>query len=302
MTKNMTGNQTMNDENFIERFKKVGRIAFEADPALSFTILEIGALPVEGQMEPFHLLLDIFPDSRIMAFEVDKELCDELNQKAKGGIRYYPVALGRTEETRKFYVTNHPMCSSLYRPNEKLINLYNNMNVAMLKYVESVETVSLDHFTRENNIGSVDFIKIDIQGAELDVFQGGSTTLNEVVAIVSEVEFIHQYIDQPLFGDVCAFLAEKELMFHKFLRTGGRSLIPIVLGNDPNLPVQYIWSDAVFITDIFKIPDLSSAKLLKLGILAFLYGSPDLTFYCFKQYDEKNGTGIHKQFLAMGES
>lgn len=118
--------------------------------------------------------------------------------------------------------------------------------------------------------------------------------------IVSEVEFVHQYINQPLFGDVCAFLAEKEMMFHKFLRTGGRSLKPIVLGNDPNFPIQYVWSDAVFIKDIFKIPDLPSGKLLKMGLLAFIYGSPDVTFHCFKHYDEKMGTSIHKRFLDVG--
>ena len=272
----------------------------EREAGLAFTILEIGALPVEGQKEPFHLLLDIFPHSRIIAFEVDEKLCDQLNQKAPKGIRYFPVALGRTEEQRPFYITNHPMCCSLYKPNEKLISLYNNMEVAMVKAVESVETVSLDYFARENGIDSVDFIKIDIQGAELDVFQGGSETLKDVVAIVSEVEFIHHYLEQPLFGDVCAFLAEHELMFHKFLRTGGRSLKPIILGNDPNLPVQYIWSDAVFIRDVLKIPELPSDKLLKMGLLAFLYGSPDVAFTCFKQYDEKKGTGLHKKFLEVG--
>lgn len=291
----------MNDIHFEKRIKDVGEMVRKADPAITFTILEIGALPIEGVKEPFHLLLDIFPGSQVIAFEVDKELCDELNQKTTPGIRYFPVALGLTEENRPFYVTNHPMCSSLYKPNEKFTNMYNNMDVAMLKYVTSVETVSLDHFTRKNNIASVDFIKIDIQGAELDVFQGGTNTLDEVVFIVSEVEFIHQYLKQPLFGDVCSFLSKKGMMFHKFLRTGGRSLKPIVMGNDPNFPVQFIWSDAVFIKEIFKIPDLASSKLLKLGLLAFIYGSPDLTHYCFRYYDEKNGTGIHKSFLGVGE-
>ena len=290
----------MDDKDFAKRIKSVGEMVRGVDPTLAFTILEIGALPIAGQKEPFHLLLDIFPESRIIAFEVDKDLCEELNQKAEPGIRYYPVALGRKEEHRPFYVTNHPMCSSLYKPNEKLNNMYNNMEVAMMKFVESVETVSLDYFTNKNNIASVDFIKIDVQGAELDVFQGGPETLQDVVAIVSEVEFIHHYVDQPLFGDVCSFLAEKEMMFHKFLRTGGRSLKPIILGNDPNLPIQYIWSDAIFIKDIFKIPDLPSAKLLKLGLLAFLYGSPDVAYHCFKVYDGKNGTGLHKSFLDVG--
>jgi FkbM family methyltransferase len=289
----------MNDTNFDRKLKILGQIVRETESNLSFTILEIGALPLEGEAEPFHKLLDLFPDSKVIAFEVENNLCEQLNEKANPGITYYPVALGRSEEKCTFYETNHPMCCSLYKPNEKLISMYNNMEVAMLKSVCSIDTVSLDYFMKNNNIDSVDFIKIDIQGAELDVFKGGVNTLQEVVAIVSEVEFIPHYIDQPLFGDVCSFLTEKDLMFHKFLGMAGRTLKPIIIGNNPNYPTQHMWSDAVFIKNIFEIPKLSSHKLLKLGLLSFIYGSPDVTFQCFKNYDEMNGTNIHKEFLDL---
>lgn len=291
----------MKDPNFEKRLAIVGGIIREVDDAVSFSILEIGALPVKGQAEPFHQLLDIFPGSRITAFEVDKNVCDELNREAKPGMRFFPVALGRTEEQRPFYETNHPMCSSLYMPNEKLISLYNGMDVAMLKSVSTIQTTSMDRFIQEHDLGSVDFIKIDIQGAELDVFRGGINTLRDVLAIVSEVEFVHHYVDQPLFGDVCAFLAENDLMFHKFIGMAGRSLKPIVIANDPFFPTQHMWSDALYIRDVFAIPDLPSGKLLKLGMLAFLYRSPDVTFQCFKRYDERHGTEIHKLLFNLDE-
>jgi len=277
----------------VETIKKV-------ESALSFTIFEIGALPLEGQTEPFYQLLDFFPDSQIVSFEVDESLCEQLNKEARPGHKYYPVALGRKQEKCTFYETNHPMCCSLYKPNEKLLSKYNNLEVSMLKAVSSIDTVSLDYFTKENNFESVDFIKIDIQGAELDVFQGGVNTLKDVVAIVSEVEFIPLYIDQPLFGDICSFLAENDIMFHKFLGMAGRALKPIIINNNPNLLSQHMWSDAVFIKDIFKIPQLSPEKLLKLGLVAFIYGSIDVTFQCLKYYDENNGTNIHKEFIDLG--
>ena len=270
-----------------KKIKILGEIVREIASDLSFSILEIGAVPLGGQEEPFYRLLDIFPKSQIVAFEVDKDLCEQLNEKTKPGITYYPVALGRTEKKAPFYITNNPICCSLYKPNEKLISLYNNMEVAMLKAVDSIETVSLDYFMKEKGIEAADFIKIDIQGAELDVFKGGTQTLKEVVAIVSEVEFIPHYIDQPLFGDVCTFLAQKELMFHKFLGMAGRTLKPIVLNNNINTPSQHMWSDAVFIKDVFKIPELSSSKLLKMGLITYIYHSPDVAFQCFRHYDEK---------------
>lgn len=89
-------------------------------------------------------------------------------------------------------------------------------------------------------------------------------------------------------------------MFHKFLGMAGRALRPIMLGNDPNAASQHLWSDAVFIREIFKIPDLPSDKLLKLGFLAFLYGSPDVAFHCFKIHDDRHATNIQTALLQLG--
>ena len=288
------------NENQKKRIEKLGAVIQEVDNNLSFNILEIGARPIGGAIEPFYLILDLFPASTINAFEVDAELCEKLNNEAKTGLKYHPVALGRKKERRPFYQTKHPMCSSLYKPNEAVNDIYNNMQVAKLDSVSSVETVSLDYFTDVNDIESADFIKIDIQGAELDVFQGGMKTLESVVFIVSEVEFIPLYIDQHLFGDVTSFLAENGLMFHKFLGTGGRMLKPVTVAQNPNFATQQMWSDAVFIKEIPQISELPPDKLLKMGFLAFIYGSPDVAFHCFKQYDEKLGSGISKKFIDLG--
>lgn len=288
----------MNDS-YNNRIKNLADLILKQEGSLTFNILEIGAVPLGGTPERFYQLLDLIPGSQIIAFEVDKGLCEKLNNTSRPGIKYFATALGRTEETRPFYETRHPMCCSLYEPNEKLISLYNNFEFAYLKSAGSIETVSLDHFAEQNNIGSVDFIKIDIQGAELDVFQGGHNVLDQIVAMVCEVEFIPHYIDQPLFGDVCAFLSKEDLMFRKFLGLAGRALSPIVLSNNPNIATQHIWSDAVFIRDIFKIPELPPHKLLKLGMLAYLYGSPDLTYHCLQHYDNLNGTDLKKSFFTL---
>jgi FkbM family methyltransferase len=282
----------MNGKPHIEKVKALAEIVRHVSDSLAFTLLEIGAVPLEGNPEPFHVLLDSFPGSQVIAFEVDVTLCDDLNRQARPGLKFHPVTLGKTEEERPFYLTRDPMCCSLYRPNEELLGLYHNMEVATLTSQDVIRTVSLDNFARQHGLDDVDFIKIDIQGAELDVFEGGVETLAHVVAIVSEVEFIPHYIDQPLFGDVCAFLADQDIMFHKFLGVGGRALKPVVIANNPNFPSQHIWSDAVFIRHVTKIPDLPSDKLLKLGMLSFIYGSPDLAFYCFRHYDERHGTQI----------
>jgi FkbM family methyltransferase len=277
------------------------RIISETVTSLHFTILEIGALPL-GKNEGFHFLLEIFPGSRIIAFEVDHGLCENLNKKAQSGLKYYPVALGRTEEKRHFYQTMHPMCSSLYRPNEKLLDLYNNLEVARLKSVGTMDTVSLDNFVSTHDIGSVDFIKIDIQGAELEVFEGGVSTLKNTLAIVSEVEFVPLYEDQPLFGDVCAFLAGQGISFHKFLGFSGRTLKPLILQNDLNFATQQLWSDVLFLRDIAQLSRFSSQQLLKYAVISNLYKSLDVALLCILEHDKREGTHLAQKYLEFEQN
>ena len=269
---------------------------------ICFTLLEVGAVKISEEEEPFYELLDYFPSSKIVGFEIDKEVCDKMNLSARDGVKYYPHALGEFNESKELYITNHPMCSSLYKPNEDLISLYHNFEAAYLKSKTTIKTITLDNFLETNNIGSLDFIKIDVQGAELDIFRGGKKALKDVLKIVCEVEFIHHYENQPLFGDVCKFLNGYDLMFNKFLGMAGRSLRPIVFNSDKNFASQHIWSDAIFIKHIQKISKLSDKKLLKLSLLAAVYKSLDLTYYCLSRYDERNSSSLAIKWLQKVSS
>jgi FkbM family methyltransferase len=273
-----------------ELLKKTADVVKSAEIDVSFTLIEVGALAV-GSTEPFYELLDYFPSSRIIGFEIDELVCTKMNSESREGVEYFPFALGAYSKEVPLYITNNPMCTSLYKPNEKLISLYHNFEVAYLKSIEKVQTTPLDKFLEIQNINKVDFIKIDVQGAELDIFKGGQKALNDVLKIVCEVEFIPHYEKQPLFGDVCNFLAKKDLMFNKFLGLAGRSLRPIVMNKNINYPSQHIWSDAVYVKHVQKIPQLNDTDLIKLALLSATYGSADLVHYCLSFYDKNNPHG-----------
>jgi FkbM family methyltransferase len=265
---------------------------------INFTIIEVGAVQIQNAKEPFYELLDFFPSSKIIGFELEKAVCEKMNSESLKGVKYYPYALGKANEKRKLYLTQNPMCCSLYKPNEEFIKLYNNFEVAYLKEETEIDTISLDYFIDKHDVGNIDFIKIDVQGAELDIFKGGPKALKNVLKIVCEVEFVQHYKNQPLFGDVCDYLSQHDIMFNKFLGLAGRALKPIMLNNDPNIPSQHIWSDAVFIHHIQKIHILSDAQLLKLSLLACVYYSLDLTFYCLSEYDKRNSTFFAKDWMS----
>jgi hypothetical protein len=159
--------------------------------------------------------------------------------------------------------------------------------------------VDLDYFTEINRLLPVDFIKIDVQGAELEIFQGGLKTLQGVQAIFSEVEFVPMYVGQPLFGDICAFLARQGFMFHKFSGLAGRTLSPLLLNNDISFATQHLWADAIFMRDLTQFEELTDEMLLKTAVLLFLYGSPDVCYHCFDIVDKRNGSALASQLLEL---
>lgn len=270
--------------------------------ALTFNLLEIGARPIGGAREPFHRLLKIFPTSRLTAFELEADLCAKLNRDAAPGIRYYACALGRTIEKRLLYETAHPMCTSLYEPDERYPDAFNNLEEMRLVRTREVQTQSLDGFVRDNSIGPIDFIKIDIQGAELEVLSGAEETLRSVSSLVCEVEFVALYKGQPLFGDVAAHVRSRGFMLHKFEGMAGRTMRPLAAHGSPNYPVQFLWTDALFTRDLFALDTLNDEQLLKLAVILDLYESKDVAHHALRLFDERSGKDLAAHYLKILES
>ncbi len=269
-------------------FRALASLTKKYFPDLTFTTLEIGARKIGPEQEVFYQLPEYFPGSTVLGFEPDDYECEKMNKEALTGFRYYPIALGGTEGNVPFYQTAAPMCNSLLRPNKAVNALYNNMHFAELNKESEVYTTTIDSFVANNEISKVDLIKIDIQGAELKAFEAATQTLKDVSLIISEVEFMRLYEDQPLFGDIERYLALQGFMFHKFDTIHGRTLAPVVLNNNPNFATQHMWADAIFIRDLFRIEKVDDERLIKSAVLAFLFGSPDVTFFLLSRYDERN--------------
>jgi hypothetical protein len=59
-----------------------------------------------------------------------------------------------------------------------------------------------------------DMIKVDVQGAELKVLNGGQAVLAAANVVMLEVSLIQEYIGGPLFAEVISYMAERGLMVH----------------------------------------------------------------------------------------
>jgi len=228
----------------------------------------------------------------VVGFEAISEACDELNRRFSPDRQFLPytIADGRR---RNFYRCNQVMTSSLYEPDHNVMRRYENLSeLCQIESVYEVDTWRLDDLEAAQD---VDFMKIDVQGAELDVLKHGVQTLRSVVAIQTEVEFVPIYKLQPLFADVDNFLRSEQFQFLRFTNTDGRSLKSGI----PALPyTQVLWADAVYIRTSEQWTNLSDGSLAKLAlILHVLYDAFDYTAELLKILDDRHCTGHRTRYL-----
>jgi FkbM family methyltransferase len=226
------------------------------------------------------------PKLTIYGFDADEDACDAANtalsedDSVDWTEKHIPLALGNTCGNRTLYVTHEAMCSSLYPPNEKLLARYAGLQeVAGLNFSVEIETTTLDQFCKTENISNIDFLQIDVQGADLDVLEGAVTLLSRsVLGIQIEVEFAELYKGQPLFADIDSFLKSQNFTLLDIIPTHlprARGLI-----TSHRHSGQLLWGEAFYLRDpfisevndnLFQFPE----NILKLACIADILEFPD---------------------------
>jgi FkbM family methyltransferase len=118
-----------------------------------------------------------------------------------------PIALWKTNDTLRLRLTKSRGASSVFVPNHAFLNRFPHADRFTVEKEIELTAVTLDGLAREGTLPRFDFAKIDAQGAELAILQGGARQLRlDLVGLQVEVEFSPLYINQPLFSDVEAFV------------------------------------------------------------------------------------------------
>jgi FkbM family methyltransferase len=150
----------------------------------------------------------------IVGFEPDSSECERLQHDgAPHGDTYLATALYKESKELELYLTNSRGCSSIYRPNFGLLANYPEVERFKIEKTVRVAAAPLDGLYGENGLVAPDFIKIDAQGAELAILEGGRSLLAQnAVGLEVEVEFAELYEGQPMFADIDGFV-RRELGF-----------------------------------------------------------------------------------------
>lgn len=194
-----------------------------------------------------------------------------------------------------FHVTQFDPASSLFKPNMEFLSQFVALP-SMCKAVSSyeVQTTRLDDLFE---IGDCDFLKIDVQGGELDVLKGAQRLLENVIVIHCEMEFAPVYQDQPLFAEV-----------DTFLRSIGFELIDIVnagynryqaLPGDAASGSRLLWAEALYCKSPHLLAKLGAEKLLKAAYIAHVnHAMYDLAAHFLAEHDKVTGTSTLSQYSA----
>ena len=146
-----------------------------------------------------------------IGFEPDAEEFRRLNEgKAKRNTKnskYFSVALHKDKGKRRFFVTNYAAASGFYRPKASFWNRFQAEVSVQINDTMLVETVDFDSFSTKQGIEYADFLKIDVEGAELDVLKGCKKFLLKGVVLGALVEVRFQNSsNQPTFAETDQFM------------------------------------------------------------------------------------------------
>jgi len=160
----------------------------------------------------------LMPKASFQLFEANP-VCETFLKKT--GLPYHRIALSKAKGTRVFH-SNNSTGDSFYPENTELSRAFGWQE-------KEVETADLDSFALQNHLPSPDWIKLDVQGAELDVLAGGKYLFSKTKFLLTEIPLLPYNLGAPSFSDyldafgAAGFLPVSVVEVHQLSAKAGNS-------------------------------------------------------------------------------
>jgi FkbM family methyltransferase len=260
---------------FLPSLKQGGHLA-----RVDLTLVFIGSRKLKELGETYDPWTSTFaPNLKIYGIDADATACELMNaENAVRGITWFekhtPVGIWGEAGRKTLHITQFPGCSSLLPPREEYMRRHLT-HQSMMKVVGTrpVDVITFDQFCADEGVETIDYLQIDVQGGGMEVLKGARrATSDNVLALVSEADFVEAYDGAAHFGDVDGYL--RRLGFSLFDLVGNhhgtRATFP-VNSQEHNGPLE--WMDAFYFRDLIGKqydghPMRTPANLLKLACIA----------------------------------
>ncbi|MEP6823104.1 MAG: FkbM family methyltransferase [Chthoniobacterales bacterium] len=187
------------------------------------TIVDVGAN--RGAFTDAFLL--VHRPQRIVLVEAIAALAEKLEARygAGPGVSVVSAALSDQSGTAPFELNRSEGSSSLLPIDPRNADWF-GLDLRVVRTLQ-VRTVTLPELMQEENLTSIDLLKLDVQGAERFVLTGGAAVLDRVGVIYTEVFFEPLYEGAWLFGELTEFLTA-----HRFKLCGLSNIVHAVDNGD----------------------------------------------------------------------
>ena len=137
-----------------------------------------------------------FPSLNVVAFDPDpRSKSDFVNLGFN--VEYFSYGVAGTNELRTFYLTQKSHCSSLLKPLKTEDSRYHVSREIL------IDCRTLDSLEVEGDV-----LKIDVQGAELEILREAKLVLSNAYVVELEVWFNRRYQDQARIDEIHDILAQ----------------------------------------------------------------------------------------------
>ncbi len=204
---------------------RFGSLAMLADPSRRRAFLRLAHIPCprasvvmdvganRGQF--LELALARFAPERAVCIEPLPEAFADLQARFGGhpAVSLYPCAAGAASGEVEMQVNRHDQASSVLPIRTQGDLRFTQRDLTPVGAIV-VPIRTLDDIAQECDLATIDLLKLDVQGYELEVLRGAERTLPKVHAILTEVSFYALYEGGVLFWDVHRFLEERGFALH----------------------------------------------------------------------------------------
>lgn len=206
------------------------------DPDEKILLIDVGA----NNGDWFSAFLRVFPNSEIDAFEPTSKPFHKLYKKfsTSDNIRLYNEAISNEEGPRSIHIGDDDTLSSFEAYNE----IANKDRRHTPNEVEEIACRRLDSF-KFNTEGRKVCLKVDVQGHEVQVFEGAGSVLDVVDVCICELSFTHEYKGlPPSFShvvEICSGHGLHPIIFQEY----GRHLSNYAYERDVIFAKEYLLSE-----------------------------------------------------------
>jgi FkbM family methyltransferase len=252
-------------------------------------VVDVGAQMLDSET---HVYVDLVAalGGQVIGFEPIRGELERRAQEESGAL-LLPHAIGNGREGR-LHVTKFNPASSLLSPNRHRLNDFLALpEMLEVAEVQTMQTARLDDLPE---VRGCSLLKIDVQGGELDVLQGGRETLRGVLAVFTEVEFLDIYSGQPLFGSVQSFMEPCGFELLDLMNGGYGSYRAADCGLFQS---RLLWADALYVRRVDGTTELPAADLAQLACIAHFIGRKyDYASHVLLLCDRRHGTALHAPY------